>query len=227
MLPWALGSYVSNNSHPTRLFRNSRGMVKVPNTVRSSTHVPDCGVHHKLGLMNSFYKLKFEKNRSFYKKGASGGGSGLRFKRKAWDSYWKKSTHCWLTQTLYQGRFFSAGKNSQHVNLDQLFLNMTIFPPILHRNITLGRAYLKEGRPPRWHGRQNQERERVILHPAWLSCPLIQPPSSKEGCLHSVKSPRLSPTWQVTSGTTRLRFLLPIGCDLATLGVKSPTEFPT
>ena len=131
MLPWALGSYVSNNSHPTRLFRNSRGMVKVPNTVRSSTHVPDCGVHHKLGLMNSFYKLKFEKNRSFYKKGASGGGSGLRFKRKAWDSYWKKSTHCWLTQTLYQGRFFSAGKNSQHVNLDQLFLNMTIFPPNL------------------------------------------------------------------------------------------------
>ena len=146
--------------------------VRVPNTVRSSACVPDCSAHLKFGLMNSFYKLKFEKNKSFYK-GASIGGSGSRFKRKAWNPYWKSQHTVDLLKRSIRGVSFAAGKNSQHANLGQLFLSMKIFPLILYSKITLGRAYLKEGRPPRWHGRQNQEGERVILHLACLSCPLI------------------------------------------------------
>lgn len=144
----------------------------MPNTVRSSVYVPDCSAHLKFGLMNSFYKLKLEKNRSFIRETAEVGL--VQDSRERLEILTGKSQHTVdLLKRSIRGVSFAAGKNSQHANLGQLFLSMTIFPLILHSKITLGRVYLKEGRPPHWHGKQNQERERVILHPAYLSFPLI------------------------------------------------------
>lgn len=144
----------------------------MPNTVRSSVYVPDCSAHLKFGLMNSFYKLKFEKNRSFIREPAEVGL--VQDSRERLEILTGKSQHTVdLLKRSIRGVSFAAGKNSQHANLGQLLLSMSIFPLILHSKITLGRVYLKEGRPPRWHGKQNQERERVILYPAYLSFPLI------------------------------------------------------
>ena len=158
---------------PPGCSETQEAQIKVPNTVRSSVYVPDCSAHLKFCLMNSFYKLKLEKNRSFIRREPAEVGL-VQDSRERLEILTGESQHTVdLLNRSIRGVSFAAGKNSQHANLGQLFLSMTIFPLILHSKITLGRAYLKGGRPPRWHGKQNQERETVIVHPACLSCPSI------------------------------------------------------